>query len=290
MKVLVTGASGYVGSKLIPALRDQGVWVRASARRHGFYDVDDFVAADMLTGSGLRSALAGIDVAFYLVHSMASGGDFTELDSKAARNFASEARACGVRRIVYLGGLGGDDPDSEHLRSRHQVSEILAGGAPQFVYARAAVVLGSGSASFLMLKHLVHRLPLMVCPRWVDVKTQPIAVSDLISSLVNIASLPEISGPVELGGRDVVTYRQMMLSLAEAEGRRKPLVIPVPVLTPKLSSYWVGFVTDVNRSIAKPLIEGLKAETIVRIPPPPGINDHPLGIDAAMREALEEAS
>lgn len=289
MRVLLTGISGYVGSQLLPTLEANGHSVRCSAREPAGIDApgSEVVRADMLTGEGLDPALEGVEVAFYLIHSMAGGGDFAERDRRAASNFAAAAKRAGVRRIIYLGGLGPDHGEgSKHLTSRHETAEILAGGAPEFVYARAAVVLGSGSASLIMLRHLVERLPAMICPRWIDVRTQPIAITDLTGALARCSDAADLSGEVQLGGADVVTYRQMMLSLASALGRRKPLVIPVPVLTPRLSSHWVGFVTAVDPGIARPLIEGLKAETIVTRQPPPGINDHPLGLDAAMQAAL----
>jgi len=218
---------------------------------------------------------------------MVGGGDFAERDRRAANNFAQAARGAGIRRVIYLGGLGPDDGQgSGHLNSRHETAEILKDSAPEFVYARAAVVIGDGSLSLIMLRHLVERLPAMICPRWIDVNTQPIAATDLVAALTHCAELPDLSGEVQLGGSDVVTYRQMMLSLAKALGRRKPIVIRVPVLTPKLSSHWVGFVTAIDSGVAKPLIDGLKAETIVTTPPPAGINDSPMGLDASMRAAV----
>ena len=291
MRILLTGATGYIGSQLLPLLEGQGNEVRCTARNPANFDWSggDVVTADVLAGTGLDEALADVDVAYYLVHSMAGGGDFADRDRQAAANFAAAARRSGTRRIIYLGGLGPDHGEgSKHLSSRHETAELLAGGAPEFVYARAAVVLGSGSASLIMLRHLVERLPAMICPRWIDVRTQPIAATDLTAALARCGTADNLTGEVQLGGADAVTYRQMMLSLAHALGRRKPLVIPVPVLTPRLSSHWVGFVTAVDPGIARPLIEGLKAETIVTRPPPPGINDAPLGLDAAMRAAIAE--
>lgn len=291
MRILLTGASGYVGSQLLPGLVEAGHEVRCLARDPDRLDAPgaEKVRGDVLAGTGLDEALDGIEVAYYLVHSMAGGGDFAERDRVAASNFAEAARKAGVRRVIYLGGLSPDESlDSAHLRSRHETADLLRSAAPEFVYARAAVVLGSGSASLVMLRELVERLPVMVCPRWIDVRTQPIAVADLVAALLHCAELPGLEGDVQLGGADVVTYREMMLSIARALDRRPPVVIPVPVLTPKLSSHWVGFVTTVDQGIAKPLIDGLKAETIVTNPPPPGINDAPLGIDEAMRAAVSD--
>ena len=289
MKILLTGATGDVGQQLLPVLLASGHDVRCLARNPEALQgqCEDVVQGDVLTGAGLDEALAGIDVAYYLIHSMVGGGDFAERDRRAANNFAQAARDAGIRRVIYLGGLGPDDGQgSGHLSSRHETAEILEDSAPEFVYARAAVVIGDGSLSLIMLRHLVERLPAMICPRWIDVNTQPIAVTDLVAALTHCAEVPDLKGQVQLGGADVVTYRQMMLSLAEALGRRKPIVIRVPVLTPKLSSHWVGFVTAIDSGVAKPLIDGLKAETIVTTPPPAGINDSPMGLDASMRAAV----
>jgi uncharacterized protein YbjT (DUF2867 family) len=289
MRILLTGATGYIGQQLLPVLVEGGHEVRCLARKPEALagQATDVAQGDVLNGEGLDAALEDVEVAFYLIHSMAGGGDFAERDRRAATNFAKAASAAGVRRVIYLGGLGPDDGEgSGHLTSRHETAEILQDSAPEFVYARAAVVIGDGSLSLIMLRHLVERLPAMICPRWIDVNTQPIAVTDLVAALVHCAELPDLSGEVQLGGADVVTYRQMMLSLAKALGRRKPIVIRVPVLTPKLSSHWVGFVTAIDSGVAKPLIDGLKAETIVTTPPPAGINDSPLGLDAAMLAAV----
>lgn len=291
MRILLTGATGYVGSQLLPELVAAGHEVRCLARNPDALDAPgaEVVAGDVLAGSGLDEALDGIEVAFYLIHSMAGGGDFAERDRVAASNFAEAARRAGVRRVIYLGGLSPDDAlDSSHLQSRHETGELLRGAAPEFVYARAAVVIGSGSASLIMLRELVERLPVMICPRWIDVRTQPIAAGDLVAALIRCAEQDGLEGEVQLGGADVVTYRGMMTAIAHALGRRPPIVIPVPVLTPKLSSHWVGFVTAVDSGIARPLIDGLKTETVVTTPPPAGINDSPLGIDEAMRIAVAD--
>ena len=287
MKILLTGATGYVGSQLLPALTEAGHQVRCLSRRKSAitHPGVEVVEGDVLTGAGLDEALEGIEVAYYLVHSMAGGGDFAARDRQAAGNFAAAAKRNKVRRIVYLGGLG-DGVDSAHLNSRHETADLLADGAPEFVHARAAVVVGSGSASFVMLKDLVERLPAMVCPRWIDVRTQPIATEDVVGALLRCGEREGLSGEVQLGGADVVTYRQMILELADALNRRHPLIVRVPVLTPRLSSYWVGLVTGVDGGIARPLIHGLKTETLVTEAPPAGINDNPLDLKAAMRSAL----
>ena len=239
---------------------------------------------DVVSGEGLREALDGVDVAYYLVHAMGGGGeDFAERDRTGARNFGAAAREAGVSRVVYLGGLEG--AVSEHLRSREEVATILAEHVPT-VHVRAAMVIGSGSSSFIMLRKLVERLPVMVTPRWLDTKTQPVAIRDVVAALVTLADRPEAPEEIQLGGADVLTYRDMMDRFAEIAGLRRRLVIPVPVLTPRLSSYWVALVTPVDLALARPLVEGLSAEMIVRTPPTPGINDDPLGFDDAVRAAL----
>ncbi len=288
MKVLLTGATGYVGSQLLPVLLEHGHEVRCLARKPESLAASgaEVIKGDVLNGEGLDEALEGVEVAWYLVHSMVGGGDFAERDRRGARNFAEAARRQGARRVVYLGGLSPDDAGSAHLSSRHETAVLLEESAPEFVYARAAVVVGDGSASLIMLRHLVERLPVMLCPRWIDVATQPIAALDLVAALARCGEVDGLNGEVQLGGRDVVTYREMMLSLARALGRKPPLVIRVPVLTPKLSSHWVGFVTAVDSGIARPLIDGLKTETIVTARPPVGINDNPVGLDEAMRTAV----
>ena len=291
MRILLTGATGYIGAQLLPELVAAGHEVRCMARNPDPLRAQgvEAVSGDVLSGAGLDEALADIEVAYYLIHSMAGSGDFREQDRRGAANFVTAARRAGVRRVVYLGGLGPDDGNgSDHLLSRHETAMVLKDAAPEFVYARAAIVVGAGSASLVMLRHLVERLPAMICPRWIDVHTQPIAVVDLVRALAACAVQDGLNGEVQLGGADVVTYREMMLSLARALHRRKPLVIRVPVLSPRLSSHWVGFVTAVDSGIARPLIDGLKAETVVTVAPPPGINDHPMGLDEAMRAAVAD--
>jgi uncharacterized protein YbjT (DUF2867 family) len=290
--VLIAGATGYVGSHLTPELLGRGLDVRCLARdpRRATLPADAAVVqGDVLDERTLAPALDGVDVAYYLVHSMGGDGDgsFAERDRAGAHGFARAARDAGVGRIVYLGGLEGGD--SEHLRSREEVAQILARAVPDTVHARAAMVIGAGSASFLILRHLVDRLPAMLCPRWIDTRTQPIAVRDTVAALAALAE-PTGRAPseVQLGGADVLSYRAMMRRYATVAGRRPPLVLRVPVLTPRLSSYWLALVTPVDSGVARPLVQGLSAEMIVRSPPPAGINDEPMSFEDAVREALAE--
>jgi len=292
--ILLTGATGAVGGALLPKLLDQGHSVKALVRNPEQAKLAggiEIVEGDVLSGSGLDEALAETDVAYYLIHSMGrSPGDFELNDRIGARNFAQAAERAGVRRIVYLGGLPPSGGGSAHLSSRAEVAEILAAAVPEPVHARAAMVIGADSASFTMLSQLVHRLPLMVGPKWIDTRTQPIASDDVTSSLATLASFQSPPEDVELGGAEIVSYRQMMDRFARIEGRREPLIIPVPVLSPRLSSYWVRFVTSVEPALARPLIDGLKEEMIVRTPPPAGINDDPMNFDQAVEQAMQESN
>jgi uncharacterized protein YbjT (DUF2867 family) len=290
--VLLTGATGYVGGRLLPALLDAGHHVRCLVRdpsRAQLPDGAEVVRGDVTTGEGVAEALEGVDVAFYLVHLMGRGnkGDFEVQDRAAARLFGRAAAAAGVARTVYLGGLEDDKGGaSAHLRSRHEVAEILRDLVPELVYVRAAMVIGDGSASFVMLRSLVERLPAMVTPKWIDTRTQPVAIADVVGTLAALVDRDEAPAVVELGGAEVLTYREMMDRTATALGRRPPAVITVPVLSPRLSSYWVGLVTPIEPALARPLVEGLGAEMVVHDPPPPGLNDDPLGFDDAVRAAL----
>ena len=295
--VLVTGATGYIGGRLVPHLLDAGyrvrVLVRDPARLQGrsWLRRVEVVAADILDVATDQTALAGVGVAYYLVHAMAGGVGFAERDARAARIFGDAARARGVRRIVYLGGLGDPSADlSLHLRSRQETGDALRASGVQVVELRAAVVVGAGSASFEMIRYLVERLPMMICPRWVYTRVQPISIRDVLAYLVAAASLPgDESRIVEVGGADVLTYGEMMLRYAKARGLWRKLV-PVPVLTPRLSSYWVHWVTPIPAGVARPLIEGLRNEVVVRDDAArrlfPGIQ--PLGYDAAVRLALDQ--
>jgi len=286
--ILVTGATGYVGGQLLPALLERGHRVRALARNPAGADLPDGVdvaEGDVIKGTGLGAALDGIDVAYYLVHSMEGrGGDFAERDRQGARQFGEAAKGAGVRRIVYLGGLSGGT--SAHLRSREEVAEVLSRFAPELVHVRAAMVIGSGSASFVMLRSLVERLPAMITPRWIDTRTQPVAIADVVATLAALSDREDAPEEVQLGGADVLSYREMMEAYARVAGLRKRPTLSVPVLTPRLSSYWVGLVTPVDAGLAKPLVEGLSTEMLVETPPPPGLNDHPMGFEEAVRAAL----
>lgn len=286
MPQLVTGASGYVGSQLLAELRRRGVSVRALARdpakmRGAGVEV---ARGDAVSGEGLADALAGCEVAYYLIHSMGRGGDFAARDRRAAHNFGAAARDAGVQRVIYLGGLG-SERDSEHLASRAEVAEILSQYVPQLVHVRAAMIIGPGSGSFEILRHLVHRLPVMLSPRWLDTRTQPVAIDDVVRALAELGVRDDAPDEVQVGGADVLTYREMLTRYASATDRRPPRIVPVPVLTPRLSSYWIQLVTPVDGGLVKPLVEGLRTETVVQTPPPPGINDDPLGFDAAVRAA-----
>jgi len=293
-QVLVTGATGYVGGELVPALLRRGHAVRALVRRPERAALPagvELAQGDVVAGTGLDAALRGVGAAYYLVHAMGRGngppGEFAERDRRAARQFGDAARVAGTRRVVYLGGLeGAGGHVSAHLRSREEVAELLAERVAQLVHVRAAMVIGGGSASFQMLRALVEKLPVMVTPKWIDTLSQPVAVVDVVGTLAALADHPEPPAELQLGGADVLTYREMMQRMARVLGRRPPVIIKTPVLSPKLSSYWTGLVTPVEPGLARPLVEGLSAEMVVRRPPPPGLNDHPKGFEEAVREAL----
>jgi uncharacterized protein YbjT (DUF2867 family) len=267
--VLVTGATGYVGGRLVPQLLAAGYRVRALGRsleklRHrpwGSHPLIELAQGDVMDLSSLRRAAQGCWAAFSLVHSMtAATKDFPEADRQAARNMAQAAATAGLDRIIYLGGLGGaDDPRlSEHLRSRHEVASILQSGAVPTTFLRAAMILGSGGAAFEILRYLVDRLPVMLTPRWVHTPVQPIAIRNVLTYLSGCLEGDETRGQTfDIGGPEVVTYRQLMDIYAEEAHLRRRLVIPVPVLTPRLSSYWIHLVTPVPAAIAQPLAEGL---------------------------------
>ncbi|MBZ0102576.1 MAG: SDR family oxidoreductase [Thermoanaerobaculia bacterium] len=269
--ILVTGATGYVGGRLVPRLLDGGRAVRCMARDprrldgRPWRDRVEVVAGDVLAPATLAAALAGVEVACYLIHSLGTGEEFARRDREAARAFGAAARAAGVGRIVYLGGLGDPATDlSHHLRSRQETGEALGEAGVPVTELRAGVVVGSGSLSFEMIRYLAERVPVMVCPRWVFTKTQPIAIANVLDYLVAALDHPGCAGRViEIGGADVVTYGEMMTGYARVRGLRRWL-LPVPVLTPRLSSYWVHLVTPIPAAIARPLIDGLKNEVVVR--------------------------
>ncbi len=269
MRVLIVGASGYIGGRLVPLLRARGhdlVLMSRDARPLAARFPDArVVAADLLDPGSLAPALEGVEVAYYLAHSMGAGETgFAERDRRAAANFAEAASRAGVGRIVYLGGLGDDAAGlSHHLASRHETgAELAAHGVPVTEF-RAAVIIGSGSASFEILRHLTERLPIMITPRWVGTRCQPLGIRDVLDYLAGALDHPEVTGIVEIGGPDVLSYGDMMRTYARLRGLRR-LMIPVPVLTPRLSSYWVSLVSPVPSGIARPLIEGLRNEVVVR--------------------------
>jgi uncharacterized protein YbjT (DUF2867 family) len=224
----------------------------------------EVAVGDVLDPATLPAALDGVDAAYYLIHSMSSHADFAERDLRAARTFAEAAAAQGVGHIIYLGGLGRSETGlSEHLRSRQETGAALREAGVPVTELRASILVGSGSVSFEMIRSLTERLPVMVCPRWVYTRTQPIAIDDALAYLVAALETPESQGQiVEIGGRDVLTYKAMMSTYARVRGLRR-FIIPVPVLTPRLSSYWVHLVTPIPSTIAQPLIEGLSVEVIV---------------------------
>lgn len=296
-RILLTGATGYVGSRLLPLLEQRGEHVRCCVRspqkiaNHRSTQTE-IVAGDVLDRRSLDRALTGIDTAYYLVHLMAVSKSFEKQDREAAENFAAAAKQAGVRRIVYLGGLGDEtEPDlSPHLRSRHEVGEILRASGIDTVEFRASVVIGPGSLSFDLIRSLTDRLPVMICPRWLATPTQPIAVDDVLAYLVAALDLPADAGRIfEIGSSDVVTYGQLIREYARQCGLRRYL-IPVPLLTPYLSSLWLGLVTPTSANVGRHLIEGLRNPTVVRDTAAlDTFSIRPLGISEAMRRAVDKA-
>lgn len=267
--LLVTGATGYVGGRLWRVLAAEGRRVRCMARRPAglrsrVAESTEVVEGDVLEPESLVSALFGVDTAYYLVHSMGSDEDFEDQDRVAARNFASAAHSAGVRRIIYLGGLGYGRDLSPHLRSRHEVGDVLRESGVPVLELRASIVIGSGSLSFEMIRALVERLPAMITPRWVEIEAQPIAVDDLLAYLVAAADVPLPESRVfEIGGADRVSYGDLMREYARQRGLRRAM-IRVPVLTPWLSSLWLGLVTPLYARVGRKLVESVKHATIVR--------------------------
>ena len=266
LSVLVTGASGFVGSNLIPALLDEGHEVRAMTRRPDTYrGLGTPVAGDVSDPDSLVTPMAGVDVAYYLVHSLDSN-DFVKKDAAAASAFSAAAAAAGVKRIIYLGGLGSDQEElSDHLKSRREVEHLLAADGVPVTTLRAAVVIGDGGISWEMTRQLVKHLPAMLAPKWVYTRTQPIALRDVIRYLVGVLDKPESAGRTyDVGGPEVLRYVDMMRRAADIMKHRKLPVLPVPLLTPRLSSGWLSLVTNVDMSTARNLVDSMSNEVIVQ--------------------------
>ena len=293
--ILLTGATGCIGGRLLAALEAGGREVRCMTRRPDALTGkvgpnSSVVRGDCLKPDSLQGAFAGIDTAYYMVHSMGGSADFEARDREAAQNFGAAARAAGVRRIVYVGGLGSASGLSRHLRSRHETGEVLRASGVPVIEFRSGIVLGAGSLSFELIRALVERLPVMVCPSWVRTPTQPIALADLVAYLAAALDLPHGESRLfEVGGADVVSYREIMREYARWRGLRR-LLIPVPLLTPRLSSLWLGLTTPVYAKVGRQLVDGLRTATVV--------NDaaaknafpiQPLGLrDAIAKAAVEE--
>ncbi|HEX3458768.1 MAG TPA: NAD(P)H-binding protein, partial [Candidatus Baltobacteraceae bacterium] len=296
MRVLVTGATGYIGGRLVPRLYEQGYTVRCIARASGrllgrFPKDVEIVEGSIDDEEALRAALTECEVAYYLVHSMGSTNKFAQADREAARKFGAAAARAGARLLIYLGGLGSDGEHlSTHLRSRHEVGAVLRESGVPVVEFRAAQIVGSGSISFEMIRYLTERLPVMVAPRWVETRCQPIGVRDVLAYLIGALSLPAKSEIYEIGGKTVLSYREMMLRYAALRGLRRCILV-VPLFTPKLSSYWVHLITPIPARLAQPLIQGLYNEVVVH-------NDRaardfpaidPLTYDEAVKLALDRS-
>jgi uncharacterized protein YbjT (DUF2867 family) len=294
--VLIAGSTGYIGRLLAARLARDGEPPRCMARNPGgAQDLAalgcEVVAGDVLRAETLAEPMKGVEVAYYLVHSMGRGaadGDFKQRDRQGAENFARAAAEAGVGRIIYLGGLS--EGGSPHLESRHETAGVLASTGVPVTYFRAAAVIGAGSESFLTVYYLVRRLPVMLTPRWTGTRTQPIGIADVVAYLAAAAETEGTRGrTIEIGGPDVTTYGGMMDALARAMGRRPPVKLGVPALTPYLSSLWIGLVTPVDSGVARPLIEGLSVETVVGDPSGMELFEiEPTPMAEAMAEAMRE--
>ena len=301
-KILVTGASGYVGGRLVTALLADGADVRVfvrdanKAQSHSWANQVEVATGNASDFQSTKDALTGVHTAYYLLHSINLGPNFDEIESAMARNFAKAAQSCGVSQIVYLGGINNDEKTSKHLTSRANTGKELATTSVPVLELRAGIIIGSGSASFEMLRHLTHRLPVMTTPKWVSNKTHPIAIRDVLWYLRNCAKLEKpVGGVFDIGGPEVLTYADMMQKFAKLSGLRKRLIIKVPVLTPKLSSLWIGFVTPVPTSLARPLVGSLISEVVAdpkksidKLIPKPA--EGLIDVDGAVKLALSNVS
>jgi uncharacterized protein YbjT (DUF2867 family) len=296
MKIAVTGATGYVGGRLVPLLIEAGHEVVCLARDPDKLSARPWVSSvdvrrcDVLDLSSVEDALVDIDVAYYLIHSMDGRGDFADADRIGAENFARGAEAAGLQRIVYLGGLAHGDDLSRHLASRQEVGRVLASGATPVTELRAGIVIGSGSVSFEMLRYLTEVLPVMVTPRWVDTLTQPIAIRDVLAFLLAVLDDGPGDHVYEIGGPDVVSYREMMQRYARVANLRRRVVLSVPLLTPRLSSLWIGLVTPLPIGVARPLVDSLRNEVTVRDRSADHFGIEPMSLDGAIERALDQSN